>query len=112
MRNTLFCAKIVHHSLAIKAKVCFEGAMAIVEACMNDLDSRSNLLVHRNLHGFCEHYLGVSTAGLLTDRAMSLDQNSCRPVSGSQLAGNCKPHHTSANYLSVLHVSISAVRLA
>ena len=35
--------------------------MAIVEACMNDLDSRSNMLVHRN----CTDFVSITSEFLL-----------------------------------------------
>lgn len=49
--------------------------MAIVEACMDDLDSSDRELVRGRLDGAYKPCLGISTAGLLSDRAMLLNHD-------------------------------------
>jgi hypothetical protein len=75
VRDTLLRTQVVHHSLAFEAKICLEGAMAIVEACMNDLDSSDHALVRERLDGAYKPCLGISAAGLLSDRAMLLNHD-------------------------------------
>ena len=75
MRDTLFRTQVVHHSLAPEAKICLEGAMAIVEACMDDLNISDGALVRERLDGAYKPYLGISAAGLLSDRAMLLNHD-------------------------------------
>jgi hypothetical protein len=49
--------------------------MAIVEACMDDLDNSNRALVRERLDGAYKPYLGISAAGLLSDRAMLLNHD-------------------------------------
>ena len=51
MRDTLLRTQVVHHSFTLEAKICLEGAMAIVEACMDDLNSSDRALVRERLDG-------------------------------------------------------------
>jgi hypothetical protein len=46
--------------------------MAIVEACMDDLNSSDRALVRERLDGAYKPCLGVSAAGFLSDGAMLL----------------------------------------
>jgi hypothetical protein len=50
--------------------------MAIVEACMDDLNSSGPALVRECLDGAYKSCLGVSAADLLSDRAMLLNYDS------------------------------------
>ena len=49
--------------------------MAIVEACMDDLDSSDRELVRERLDGAYKPCLGISAAGLLSNRAMLLNHD-------------------------------------
>jgi hypothetical protein len=57
--------------------------------------------------GSREYYLGVSAAGLLSDRAMSLDQDCRSSISGGQLTGDGKSDGASPYDLHIVNVSIS-----
>ena len=49
--------------------------MAIVEACMDNLDSSDRALVRERLDGAYKPCLGISTTGFLSDRAMLLNHD-------------------------------------
>jgi hypothetical protein len=85
--------------------------MAIVEACMDDLDSSDSALVRERLDGAYKPCLGISAAGLLSDRTMLLNHDGRSSISGSQLAGNRKANYSGAYYLDIFKVSLSSFPL-